>query len=147
MNKFYKAVNYVALGTMALYSAGCATTGPNIAKTVGNALLIPGRVIESTVKDFDPVKGLRRGVVNTAEAVYDTVRGAEAIDPAELGRTNGTIEDRPVLEAIVDIGVAAGVGAGIARIKPNTWTEAQQAATGAAIGETLIKAGKAYEKK
>ncbi|MBS3092286.1 hypothetical protein J4466_02595 [Candidatus Pacearchaeota archaeon] len=147
MDGIYKTIaSYLALGTMALYS-GCATTGPNIAKTVGNALLIPGRMIESTVKELDPTKGLRRGIVNTGEAVYDTVRGGEAVDPAELGRTNGTIEDRPVLEAIVDISASAGLGAGITRIKPNTWTKAGQVATSAAIGETVIKAGNAHKNK
>lgn len=142
MRGIYKTLGIAALS---LYSFGCSTTGENLAKTVGNALITPARVVESTVKELDPVKGARRGALNTVESLVNTVSGGEAVQPEELGKYNTKIEENPLVETIVDMGASYGLGYGIA--KPGTSVHrAKQIGAWSAAGEAAIKAGNNYKK-
>ena len=96
--------------------AGCATTLDNGLKAAGNGILIPGKVIRATVENFNPVQGLREGVVDTVEATGHLLANTDSgIMPDELGEINQYINERPFLKSIVDIGFAGGVAFGLGR--------------------------------
>ena len=106
-----------------------------------NAIITVGKTIESTVKEVDPVKGARRGVFDTVEALgYGLACKESGRQPDEIGKANTYIEDRPVLEAVVDMGITYGGVAGIARGTGSSVVHAHQAGGYAAGGEGLIKA-------
>jgi hypothetical protein len=146
MNRFYKNA-HSAIAGLAILASGCATTGENLVNTGVSAVVIPGRIIESTVKELDPVKGLRRGTVNTVEGVYKTFANQEVVRPDKLGEANVYIEDRPVLEALTDMTAGFGVGYGITAWKGyDGWTAARVGGW-SALGEGVIKAGHQYLNK
>ncbi|MEA3330022.1 MAG: hypothetical protein U9Q06_04740 [Nanoarchaeota archaeon] len=127
---------------------GCATVPGNIARTGANAMLMPVKVIKSTVNNYNPVQGLREGVVDTGEAVYDTVTGKEfPRQPHELGVANEFINERPGLKAVIDIGVAIGAGAAAAEFAGAGVVHMNQTMGYAAGGQAIVEGANAYSNR
>ena len=86
----------------------------NLANVVGNAITLPGKVIKSTVKDFNPIDGAVKGTLDLGESVYNLGTGRKAVSqPDQNGKTSQTLEDHPGLNAVVNIAAGAGVGGAI----------------------------------
>jgi hypothetical protein len=133
-------------GAMALtpYQAQAGRIGnffEGLVGTASDAIVSPYKVIKSTVKELDPVKGARRAVVDVAESAGRTVllKPYGKDTPMESGSANNELEEHPLLEAVVDIGVAAGAGALIAGANADKANTAGHAAAWAAGGEAVIK--------
>jgi hypothetical protein len=109
--KMKNITNYLAAGLIGLASVGCATVPRNVGLTVGNAILAPAKVIKATGEHLNPVRGLREGVIDTAEAAGYLVSGREASRlPHEEGVANTYINERPALRFATDAAFAAGLG-------------------------------------
>ncbi|HRZ85850.1 MAG TPA: hypothetical protein P5277_03655 [Candidatus Paceibacterota bacterium] len=105
----------LGLGLSAMFVSGCATTLDNGARTVVNGMLIPYKVLESTVTELNPIQGVKDGVLDTVEQLGYTLADKKTDrHPAERGEISTYIKERPALNAITNIATAAGLGAGIA---------------------------------
>jgi hypothetical protein len=110
--RFYKTITGVAIAASCLY--GCSTVPGNAGRVLGNTILLPGKVIRAAGEDLNPVKGLREGVFDLGESVYDLASGKEdARRPDELGVANEYINERAGLQVFVDTAIGAGIGAAI----------------------------------
>ncbi len=116
--KAYKPLIAGVASLMAL--GGCATVPGNVARTAGNAIIAPAKVIRATGENLDPIRGLREGLVDTLEAGYNTATFQKSDRrPDELGEANKYINERPALKIGVDAAIAGGIGAGIAELTGN----------------------------
>tara|TARA_Y100000310_G_scaffold274445_1_gene290467 strand:+ start:1488 stop:2030 length:543 start_codon:yes stop_codon:yes gene_type:complete len=134
-------------GAMALYSPTADAGGlRNFFKGVfvdipANAITTVGKTLDTTVNELDPVKGARRGALDTVEATSYALTGRDSgREPSEIGKANEYIESDPALEFIVDVGVAAGASALIAGANSHKSNTVGHAAAWAAGGEAAIKA-------